>query len=242
MKTNDNNDELEKEIMEPIDDSSQELIPRLPTDFEERMKDNLTELAMVESNIRGAGNDIKTIYVTSCNNSEGKSTTAIQMAYALTINERSSVLLVDGNPRSPMLHSLFGIQSSPGLSDFFNSDIGSELILRNTAYDNLNLLTMGNITSEKRFSINESDFRKFETLIDEFDYVIFDGNSILGSSDSILISKYFDAAVMTVACEKTKWEVALYAIEKLKNIGTNVLGVVMNERRYYIPKVFYGNK
>ena len=206
------------------------------------MIDNLSELAMVESNIRGTGNDIKTIYVTSCNNFEGKSTTAIQMAFSLTINAQSRILLVDGNPRSPMLHLLFGAQISPGLTDYFYSDAGTELILRKTAYENLTLLTFGNTDYEKRFFFQDTDFHKFETLIREFDYAIFDGNSILGSSDSVLISKYFDAAVLTISCEKTKWEVALYAIEKLKNIGTRVLGVIMNERRYYIPRVLYGKK
>ena len=232
-----------EEIMGSYDMSSQsKALPKLTIEYEDRMSANLSELAMVESNIRGAGNDIKTIYVTSCNNSEGKSTTAIEMAYALTINARSRVLLVDGNSRSPMLHLLFGTQSSPGLSDFIHSDTNPEVILRETAYDNLTLLTIGNRVDEKSFFIQESHFRKFETLIPEFDYVIFDGNTILGSSDSILTSKYFDAAVLTVLCEKTKWEVALHAIEKMTNIGTRVLGIVMNKRRYYIPKALYGKK
>jgi capsular exopolysaccharide synthesis family protein len=230
-------------IMESNDTYSQSTaLLRLPAYFEEQMSSNLSELAMVESNIKGAGNDIGTIYVTSCNNSEGKSTTAIQMAYALTINAQSKVLLVDGNPRSPILHTFFGAQISPGLSDFLYSDASPEGILQKTAYENLTLLTIGNTSNERHFFIQEPQARKFKTLASDFNYVVIDGNSILGTSDSILISRYFDAAVLTISCEETKWEVALHAIEKMKNIGTRVLGIVMNNRRYYIPKALYGKK
>lgn len=215
---------------------------RLPAYLEAQMSSNLSELAMVESNIRGAGNDIRTIYVTSCNNSEGKSTAAIQMAYALTINAQSKVLLVDGNPRAPMLHVLFGAQSSPGLFDYLYADASPEIILQKTAYENLTLLTIGNTSNEKRFVFQEPQSRKIESLIQGFDYVVIDGNSILGTSDSILISRHFNATVLTISCEKTKWEVALHAIEKMKNIGSRVLGIVMNNRRYYIPKALYGKK
>jgi capsular exopolysaccharide synthesis family protein len=232
-----------EEIMEPNDTYSlSTTLLRLPTYFEEQMSANLSELAMVESNIRGAGNDIKTIYVTSCNNSEGKSTTAIQMAYALTINSQSKVLLVDGNPRSPILHTLFGAQVTPGFFDFLYVDASPEIILQKTAYENLTLLTIGNTSKEKRFLFQAPQSRKFESLIQGFDYVVIDGNSILGASDSILISRHFSASVLTISCEKTKWEVALHAIEKMKNIGSRVLGIVMNNRRYYIPKALYGKK
>ena len=232
-----------EEMMEPTDISPQpEIFPKLSTEFEEHMSANLSELAMVEGNIRGAGDEIKTIYITSCNNSEGKSTTAVQMAYALTINAPSRVLLVDGNPRSPVLHHLFGVDVAPGLSDFFHSNASQDLILHKTAYDNLTLMTIGSTSYGKRFYIQECHFQKLETLGGEFDYIIFDGNTILGSSDSVLISKYFDATLLTVSCEETKWEVALHAIEKMKNIGTRVLGIVLNNRRYYIPKALYGKK
>jgi capsular exopolysaccharide synthesis family protein len=229
--------------MESKDTFSQTTTPlRLPAYFEEQMSANLSELAMVESNIRGAGNDIRTIYVTSCNNSEGKSTTAIQMAYALTINAQSKVLLVDGNPRSPMLHKLFGAQITPGLFDYLYGDASCGAILLKTVYENLTLLTIGNSSNEKRFLIQEPQLQKFELLVNGFDYVVIDGNSILGTSDSILISRHFNATVLTISCENTKWEVALHAIEKMKNIGTRVLGIVMNNRRYYIPKALYGKK
>jgi len=71
-------------------------------------------------------------------------------------------------------------------------------------------------------------------------FVIVDGSSVLGSSDVSLIADSFDAVAIVVQCEKTKWEVLQMTAKKIETSGGNLLGVILNSRKYYIPKFLYG--
>ena len=214
--------------------------PRLSIPIESKVFENIDELAMVESNILGAGQDIRTLYVTSANNSEGKTIAAIQLAWALTINGQAKILLVDGNPRRPTIASLFGLGDVPGLSDYIYKNLAPEQTLYNTVYDKLAVMPLGQAETDRPFLIQQAHFNRFKELTRQFDYVVIDGNKLLGSSDSILMSKLFDGVLLTLACEQTKWSTTRHALEKLSNVKANVLGVVLNKRNYYIPKVLYG--
>lgn len=235
---------------------------KLSKKHEKKITDNLKELSMVEGNLLGAlesrrakkaqqgevdgkedpsDSQCLSIYVTSCFNLEGKTTSALSMAYALTVNSMKRVLLIDGNPRAPKLHEYFETDSTPGLTDLFESDeTNISTVVRATEYSNLFLMTFGDVSSLRTNQFTPIHKEKFESLKQSFDYIIFDGNSIFGSSESAQVAKNFDGIVITVSAENTKGEVVQQVIEKLKNLDGTVLGVILNNRKYYLPKALYG--
>lgn len=234
------------------------------------LKKNSRELSTVEGNILSAARDreIKTILVTSSTNFEGKTISAISMAYGLATETNAKVLLVDGNLHSPKLYELFEVNSAPGLSDLFiskkekysdamrKSDVDSvpglsddlyvskaeySDVIRKTEDENLMIMTHGSETTSTLDVFKSKLFKeKLDFLRQKFDYVIFDGRSILGSSDSSVVAKYFDGVILVVECEKTRREVFLQAKEKINNVGGFVLGAVLSKRKYHIPKMLYG--
>ena len=48
-----------------------------------------------------------------------------------------------------------------------------------------------------------------------------------------------DGVVLVVRAEKTRWEVAQSARERLENGKSNILGVVLNDRKLHIPGWIY---
>ena len=48
-----------------------------------------------------------------------------------------------------------------------------------------------------------------------------------------------DGVVLVVESEKTRWEVAESARKWIKSGNGNVLGVVLNKRKYHIPNWLY---
>ena len=160
---------------------------------------------------------------------------------ALTINNTSRVLLIDGNPRSPKLHEMFGVKSSPGFTDYLFSDMSSSEVNQKTAYNNLNIITFGTTPSTRSNIFSDSaHVDKLKAIAEEYDYVIFDGNSIMGSSDSSIMAPFFDGVVIVVECEKTRYQIVQPVIEKIQKVGGNILGVVLNKRKYYIPRMLHG--
>jgi len=66
----------------------------------------------------------KTLVITSCVPSEGKSTTAINLAVSLA-QTGARVLVIDGDMRRPTVHSSFGIENRGGLSNILSNDMSN---------------------------------------------------------------------------------------------------------------------
>jgi Mrp family chromosome partitioning ATPase len=205
---------------------------------EAKIQRNVEQLAFVHGNLIGTSRDARIIYVTSCHVGEGKTTSAIQMVHGLSIN-RCRVLLIDANPRSPILHEKYGSKISPGFLDGVNG-ISSELseLVRETKYPNLYVMPFGLKTEGRPELIRTKIVNFLAKLRSEFDYVILDGHAMTGS-DTIMVAMCCDGAVMTIQSAVTKWEIVKQYKEKLAIMGVPTLGAVLNKRKYYIPKMFY---
>ncbi|HEY5675007.1 MAG TPA: AAA family ATPase [Malonomonas sp.] len=217
-------------------------IPTLPKDWELRLQKNQRELSAAEGNLLSAGENKKTFYLSSCFHGEGKTTAAVNLAYGLAEVSNKKILLVDGNSHSPQLHLLFGVPLSPGLTDLCTNQQRFSEVVRQTAYANLSLLTLGDIQSPPEHIACQSGLLQDQQLRAQFDYILIDGDSALGSSRVPLLAKSVDGILLAVTCEKTKFEVVQQVKERLTQVGGHVVGVLLNKRKYYIPRFFYGRK
>ncbi len=120
---------------------------------------------MLRTNLQflGVASGCKTVMVTSIGIDEGKSTTLTNLAISLARMD-VRVLLVDADLRRPQLHSIFGVQKAPGLSEL--------LVYRETIQDDLSVSSNGN-----RFS--NGNFRKQEMgrLVDQFSEFVMEGEA-----------------------------------------------------------------
>lgn len=207
---------------------------------EKRLFGNTREIAMVEGNIIHGEQPVSTIYVTSSFDKEGKTHTAIALAYALTLSGSNRVLLIDGNFRAPKIHHFFNCKVQPGFKDAMESEADRIPAPLKTAYPNLYVMPLN---SKLLPGINTKGTDRFVKALKGmamgYDYIVLDGNSIYGASDSVLISKIFDGIILTVECEKTKWDVVQQTVKKIEQFNGNILGIVLNKRRYYLPKFIY---
>ena len=71
------------------------------------------------------------------------------------------------------------------------------------------------------------------------DWVLFDSPPITHHMDSVVLAPKVDGVVMVVEAERTRWEVAENARKSIKGGNGNVLGVILNKRRYPIPEWLY---
>lgn len=181
------------------------------------------------------GNAVRSVLVTSGKNREGKSTVAIGLAAALAADAK--VLLVDGNLRRPVLADLFGVSSSPGLTDVLAGSDPDQAV-QQTGVSGLSLLPAGGGESILRHLEKLPEL--LQTLYTRFDCIVFDGDSTLTSSEAALLAKRVDGVVLVAECEQTKREIIALSQEKLTALGGRVLGVVLNKRQFYIPGVLYG--
>jgi capsular exopolysaccharide synthesis family protein len=215
--------------------------PSLDAKQEKRLARNLGQLSMVEANLRSVKKDTKSIYITSCFNGEGKTTSAVNLAFGLAFNQGARVLLIDANPRSPMLHKLYGISLEPGLLDWLHNGNSADSVIHETKYPNLYVMPFGKADRGRPNLLKEDVLSpRLESLKEQFDFILVDGHSVLWSSDAPLLTSFFDGTLLVAECEHTKWDVAKEAAAKIGMLGGNVLGMVLNKRRFYIPRFLYG--
>jgi capsular exopolysaccharide synthesis family protein len=208
------------------------------------LTENRNELSAVEGNLLGTyrGKSLKTIFVTSCHPREGKTTASVSMAYALTTEANAKVLLIDGNAQSPKIHELFNIQSAPGFSDYLSSGSPFTDFISLTEYENLKIMPFGTESIKKGETFESEMFQdRLNSLKLDFNYILIDGSSVFSSSNISRIAQHVDGILFVVECENTKWEALQQAKENISNVGGNIIGAVMNKRKYYIPKKLYAN-
>ncbi|OLN25122.1 Tyrosine-protein kinase EpsD [Desulfovibrio sp. DV] len=209
-------------------------VPGLAEDAELRLQDSLGELALVQANLLNVYSDrpVKSIYVTSCYNGEGKTTCAIALAHGLSCN-KARVLLIDGNPRAAALAERYHTAASPGLCEGLQASTAPADLPRATRYPNLFLLPFGaspgsglpDLLGGKRL---EGLLSRYAEL---FDYIIMDGHSV-GGADTNAVAGMFDGVLIAVQSGRTKWEVLKQASQRMTLVGATMLGVALNRRRF----------
>ena len=192
-------------------------------------------------NLMVHGNDAtgKTLAFVGCAQQTGVSTTVANLASRLASDGHTKVLVVDLNLRAPTLHTQFKVDPFPGVVDFVLSQDQS-LVPVNVGLTKLFLLPRGCQRAEPVNLIGSKKFLHCLTMArEQFDYVLLDTPSINHFPDAGLIAAKVDGTVLVLQAGKTRAHVANRASNKLLELGSNVLGVVLNGRRHYIPEFIY---
>lgn len=174
------------------------------------------------------GREISSLLITSPNQSEGKTTLSTNLAWAMSAVDHR-VALVDVDFRRPRIHQIFQCDPVPGLSDNLLSGTPlTQLALRVDEHGSRNLIVMPTGTRPP----SPGDFvasPAFNSLIGkieaEADLVILDAPPVLPVSDALSIGRQVDAVIVVVRAGETTREELIEALEDLRQVGADVIGV-----------------
>ena len=159
----------------------------------------------------------------------------------LSTKKEGGILLIDGNLQKPRLHQFFGIDQKQGLSRFeltpqANDSCDSQPVQRNY----LNLYTP---ISQNGNANDIWDTEKIKELMrnlqTHFEYVLIDAPPILGHPETLSLCKLTDGVLLVVKANQTRWKVIDEAKNKVHEAGGNILGVIFNKRKFFIPDAIY---
>lgn len=185
-------------------------------------------------------NSIKTILITGMAGVNGTSTIATGFASSLARDSRLKILLIDANLRSPSLHNYFNIDRDVGLTNLLIEKIDDEKIFQKVDHGNLYVIPSGK-NREGPLSIFASDNfeEKLKIMRGKFDCIILDAPPVNKGVDTKVISRKVDAVILVVESGKTRKQSAIKAKKELEDAGANILGVILNRRKFYIPEWIY---
>ena len=201
---------------------------------------------MIQANLKFLSSDkeLKTIVVTSAVSKEGKSTVSANLAAAIAQLGRK-VLLIDADMRVPSQHHLWQLTNAAGLSEVL---VGQSKF--NTAackvMDNLDVLTAG-VRPPNPLALLDS--KRMASLIKDFssqyDFVIIDAPPLLLAADGLTLSQMTDGILLVARPGIIDSKSADAAQEMLKQLGQNVLGLVVNgivEKKEFSSYFAHGNE
>jgi len=176
----------------------------------------------------GAEKPLQFLTVTSAGPSEGKSTTAINLALTLAMSG-SKTILIDADLRRPLGHVTFGVEREPGLTDVLIGGKQANRAVRSEVKPNLDMLTAGaSPPNPSELLGSEAMHALIVKLRRKYDYIVADSPPVLPVTDSAVLASSADATILVVHCGSTEEEVAKRALAKLRRVHARVAGAVLN--------------
>ena len=173
-------------------------------------------------------NPKRVILMTSSATKEGKSTTCVNLAITLA-QMGSKVLLIDSDLRRPNLHNFFQMDKTYGLTNVLIGSLTFDDVIKKTEVENLDLITAGDIPPNPSEMVASERMKEFlKEARDRYDFVLLDSPPVIAVTDAAILTTRVDATILVVSSGLTGKSEIKRAINLIKNVQSNVLGVVLN--------------
>lgn len=177
----------------------------------------------------GTTRDADTFLITSARPTEGKSTTAANLAIALAQGE-TRVCLVNADLRRPTIERVLGIAGhEAGLSDWLADQSVTNIMVSVQGTPGLVVVPAGRLPPNpgELFATG-----RIGTLIDElsnqFDIVLVDAPPVLSIADASSIAPSVDGTIVVVDSSRTDTDTLLRVRAEIDRAGGNVVGAILN--------------
>ncbi len=171
---------------------------------------------------------LKVILVTSSGPSEGKTTTASNLAITMA-QVGTKTLIVDGDLRRPMVSGVFGIPQEPGLTELLIKGGDLQKAMVPSGIENLFILPAGTIPPNPSELLSSHKMKK---LIQEMrsccELVIIDCPPVITVTDAAVLAAEADVVLLVIHSGKTDREAARRAKSLLTNVNAAIAGAVLN--------------
>ena len=171
---------------------------------------------------------------------EGTSTVVRDFAMVSAARFGKSVLLLDADPLSPSQHLFFHLQPESGWEEILRNKRTFRKAICKIGDTKLHVYPTPPGSASLPKALFSPEIKEFwEEAKERFDLILIDSAPASASPDGIALSRFMDGVVLVLEADKTRKPVAENLKNQIVQNGGNLLGMVFNNRRYYIPESVY---
>lgn len=170
----------------------------------------------------------KSFVISSSVPSEGKSTTAVNVAVAFS-QLGKNVLLIDADLRRPSIHKKLKLVNTRGLYTILSGNSSYEDCVQHIN-KNFDVLTSGPLPSNPIELIESNALSNLlDSLKEQYEYIIFDSTPINIVSDAISLAPKTDGLILVVKEGSTRKDDVRRALSACKFANIRILGTIIND-------------
>lgn len=179
----------------------------------------------------------KKIAFTSSVKGEGKTVTSTNIAYAMSQQVDTKVLVIECDLRIPKIHTVFNIEPTPGLTNYLAGECSAEAIIRDTKFPNLKVISFGAVPpNPSELLASEAMQELVKNVENDFDYIIFDTPPVGVVSDALPIIKLSDGVVIVAKHNHTTYPELSSTVDILERAEAKIIGITLNYAKLLTSK------
>jgi capsular exopolysaccharide synthesis family protein len=204
----------------------------------------------LRTKILQAGERMQTraIVVTSAGIGEGKTLTALNLAWLLAQTEGVRALVIDSDLRRPCATDYLGIDAQGGLSEVLGGQLNLEDAIVRLEPAGLHLLPGGHPRDDVAELLSGPSYARILSEVRRmFDYIIIDAPPLGIFTDASVLMSRADAGLLVVRANKTRYAAVDKLLEQMPK--ERLLGVVLNRTEeqpdaasYYYQHRYYNRE
>ena len=199
------------------------LVERPMSSYAESIRSIYTSLLLTQD-----ANRMKTILITSCQPSEGKSTLAVSLTRMIATSGHK-VILIEADLRRPSVHTQLGLQRGVGLAEVLIGSMTLEDAIYADSKTTADILLAGKETlNPSKLLASHQMSELLDHLASQYDAVIIDTAPVLAVSDGLLLANKADGTIYSCRWATTPRETAALGLKQLREANARVIGAVIS--------------
>jgi len=185
--------------------------------------------------------NIKSVLFTSSSSKTNCGVVITNLSRYLANKLKQKVLIIDANLRQPSIRRKSKFRKSPGLLDFLNGkNIFDEVAQEVDQYVSV-VVTRRATIDPMAYLVSDEMKNLFEQAIGQYSLVLVNAASVENFKDPLALSDYVDGGVIVINEGKSRRQGIKRALGHFESKNFNILGGIMLNRTYPLPKFIYEN-
>ncbi|HUR37753.1 MAG TPA: CpsD/CapB family tyrosine-protein kinase [Terriglobales bacterium] len=169
----------------------------------------------------------------------GQESVCARSAEVLALGIAGTVCVIDLDLTEPRLHAYFGLSNDSGVADAVLRGVPLESFSSPTRVKNLSVIPAGHRPVPGALLSQTAIQAAVQGLRRSFDFVLIQAPPVAETGSTGLLAGSVDGTVVVVEASATSRSAARHAVDELRRANAKVLGAVLNNRSFPIPKAIY---